>query len=351
MVIIRNIFVLSFVVNIMVGCSAPQPVQRFFWPPAPDEPKVEYIGSYVTSADMKKKGSSRLSDFLGDVGEPLFVKPWGVAYSRNNDKVYVTDAGQGKIVAMDFTLGESKGLNGIPGAYGIAVDGKGRIFVSSGNTLEVLVYSSEGKVIFSFGKYLFKRPGGIAINNELGLVYVVDVKDHNVKVFNLDGVHLYSFGSRGGNPGNFNFPTDIAVTSKGDLVVTDTLNARVQVFSIKGDFLRTFGERGRSIQYFQFPKGVAVDSEDHIYITDAMGSHVKVMSLDGELLLVVGGPYASIVPGGFNLPMGIDIDDDDRIYIVDQQNKAVHIFQYMNEKYLKENPVKLPTAPPPPFTM
>jgi DNA-binding beta-propeller fold protein YncE len=222
------------------------------------------------------------------------------------------------------------------------------MYVSSGKSrdnLEILVYSAEGAALFAFGKYLFKRPGGIAINNELGLIYVVDIKDHNVKVFNLDGRHLYSFGSRGAGPGEFNFPTDIALTSKGDLVVTDTLNARVQVFNSKGDFLRAFGERGKGIRFFQFPKGVAVDSEDHVYITDAMGSHVKVMSLGGDLLLVVGGPYASIVPGGFNLPMGIDIDGDDRIYVVDQQNMALHIFQYMNKKYLEENPVKLPAAP------
>jgi len=344
MIIIRNLCILIFAVNLMVGCAAPRPVERFFWPPAPDEPKIEYVGSYVNSTDLKRKRSSAISDFLGDAGEPLFRKPWGVVYSKTNGKVYVSDAAQGGLVMLDFARGENSGLEGILGAYGIDVDGKGRIFVSSGNTIEILVFSADGGALFAFGKYLFKRPGGIAINNELGLVYVVDVKDHDVKVFNLDGNHLYSFGSRGNGPGEFNFPTDIAVTSKGDLVVTDTLNARVQVFSSKGDFLNTFGERGKGIQFFQFPKGVAVDSEDHVYVTDAMGSHIKVMSLDGDLLLVVGGPYASIVPGGFNLPMGIDIGDDDRIYVVDQQNVALHIFQYMNKKYLEENPVKPPAA-------
>ncbi|MBE9541781.1 MAG: 6-bladed beta-propeller [Proteobacteria bacterium] len=345
MIIIRNILALSFVINLMFGCAAQQPVERFFWPPAPDEPKVEYIGSYVTSTDLKKKGSSVFSDFLGDAGGLLFSKPWGVVYSKTNGNLYVSDAAQGGLVVLDFARGKSSFRGGVLGAYGMDVDGKGRIFVSSGNTVEVLVYSANGDALFAFGRNLFKRPAGIAINDELGLIYVVDVKDHNVKVFNLAGRHLYSFGSRGGDPGEFNFPTDIAVSTKGDLVITDTLNARVQVFSSKGDFLRTFGERGKGFRFFQFPKGVAIDSEDHIYVTDAMGSHIKIMSLDGDLLLVVGGPYASIVPGGFNLPMGIDIDGDDRIYVVDQQNKALHIFQYMNKAYLEKNPVKLPAAP------
>jgi hypothetical protein len=55
MITVRNIFILLFAANLMVGCAAPQPVERFFWPPAPDEPKIEYIGSYVNSADLKKK--------------------------------------------------------------------------------------------------------------------------------------------------------------------------------------------------------------------------------------------------------------------------------------------------------
>jgi hypothetical protein len=62
--------------------------------------------------------------------------------------------------------------------------------------------------------------------------------------------------------------------------------------------------------------------------------------MEGNLLLVVGGPYSGLAPGGFNLPMDISIDKNDRIFVVDQLNLAIQVFQYLNEEYLKKNPIE-----------
>ncbi len=224
--------------------------------------------------------------------------------------------------------------------YGIVIDKKGRLFTSSGKHKMILVYDAHGSPLWSFGEDVIKGPAGMAINEELGLLYVVDTKAHDIKVFNLRGDFLFAIGKRGSGNAEFNYPTDIDITSKGELVIADSMNARVQVLDSEGAFIRSFGKRGMGFDGFQIMKGIAVDSEDHIYVVDTMGSHIKIYSITGDLLLVVGGPYSGIAPGGFNLPMDIDIDDNDTIFITDQQNRAFHHFQYMNDKYLERNPVK-----------
>ena len=68
---------------------------------------------------------------------------------------------------------------------------------------------------------------------------------------------------------------------------------------------------------------------------------ISIDSINGGISVYDG----SAAEDQYSDAVGIDIDENDRIYVVDQQNFALHIFQYMNKKYLEENPVKLPTAP------
>ena len=328
------------------GCSSgpPKAKKRFYWPPLPDEPKIEHLGSYQSTADFAKnsKVENVLDKLFGEEFSQLLFKPWGIA-SDGKGKVYVTDAGQAQVVIFDLNEKKVEFINPIHGPYGIAIDKTGRIYISSGVKRNVAIFDKDHSLVTTFGEGIIRGPGGLAVNDDLGLVYLVDTKAHDVKVFNLIGDFLFSIGKRGDGQGEFNFPTDIDITSRGELVVIDSLNARVQILDGEGNFIRTFGRRGTGFGDFKVIKGVAVDSEDHIYVTDAMASHFKIFSMEGDLLLVVGGPYAAgargMAAGGFNLPMDIDIDDNDMIAVTDQQNFAFQIFQYLNKEYLRMHPV------------
>lgn len=330
---------------LLVGCATQPPKRRYFWPPLPDEPKIEHLGSYQTSADFPKKTGKELflKSFLGEEADQVLLKPWGIA-SDGEGKVYITDAAQASIIIFDLKNYTIDSIEDVRSPYGIEIDKKGRLFVTSGASKNVLIYGPDGTPFWSFGEDILERPAGIAINNDLGLVYVVDVIGHDIKVFSLTGDFLFAIGRRGREDGEFNFPTDVDISSRGELVVADSMNARIQVLGSEGNFIRAFGRRGTGLHDFQIMKGIAVDSEDHIYVTDAMGSHFKVFSMEGELLLVVGGPYSvgryGMAPGGFNLPMDISIDKNDTIFVVDQQNYAFQVFQYMNEEYLREHPIE-----------
>lgn len=330
------------------GCSSTsqKAPKRFFWPALPDEPKIEHLGSYQSAADFIKE--SKVENFLdavfGEEFSQVLFKPWGVA-SNGKGKIYVTDAGQAQIAVFDLNEKKISFISPIHGAYGITIDQMGRIYVASGVKRNITIFEKDHSLVTTFGIDIIKGPGGIAINDDLGLLYLADTQAHDIKVFNLIGDFLFAIGKRGDGKGEFNYPTDIDISSKGELVVVDSLNARIQILDNEGNFIRAFGRRGTGFGDFKVIKGIALDSEDHIYVTDALASHFKIFSMEGDLLLVVGGPYAAgdrgMAAGGFNLPMDIDIDDKDTIVVTDQQNFAFQVFQYMSEEYLRSHPVTL----------
>ena len=330
---------------LFAGCaSKPSSKTRFFWPPLPDVPKIEYIASYQTTKDVakEKKWDKLIASTFGEERKQMLIKPWGIA-SNGEGKVYITDFTQASVVIFDTLNGSVSGIGGIDSPRGITIDKKGRLFVTSRQYKSIMAYNTKGSPLYSFGSDVIESPSGIAVNNILELIYVVDSKAHDVKVFNLKGEFLFSIGKRGRGQGEFNFPSDVDLTSKGEVVVVDAMNARIQIFSSEGSFIRAFGRRGDRPGEFNIIKGVAIDSEDHIYVTDAMAGNFKIFSMEGELLLVVGATYPRPVPGGFNLPMDIDIDKNDRIYIVDQMNFAFQVYQFMNKDYLMKHPVSSDT--------
>jgi tripartite motif-containing protein 71 len=71
----------------------------------------------------------------------------------------------------------------------------------------------------------------IAVDS-LGRVFVVDVRNHRVEVFDKTGGLLGQWGSYGFGDGQFDCPTDIAVDAAGTVYVSDFGNNRVQVFKI-----------------------------------------------------------------------------------------------------------------------
>ena len=79
--------------------------------------------------------------------------------------------------------------------------------------------------------------GGFGADNE-GNVIVADVDNNRVVKFNSLGQIVGTFGSTGSGPGQFDFPTDIAVSPIGEIYVGDSNNHRVQVFDAQFSYLR-----------------------------------------------------------------------------------------------------------------
>ncbi len=336
-------FLWCFLVILFFSCSQKQEVvkkERFFWPPPPNEPKVEFIGAYSGNSDLPQKFS--------------FVKKITGATEpeiKLRNPLHITSDGEGIVVVTDllpygglvFNFNENKVefISKEPSfqfATGVAFD-RDRLYVADGRAGNIKVFTKKDRnPLYTIGDGDLQSPNGIAINDKLNWLYIVDTKAHKVYVYDLiTKKQLFSFGKPGDKEGEFNRPWGISIDKNGDVYITDGLNARIQIFDKNGKFISMFGKRGDKPGEFAQVKGIGIDSDNNIYVIDPFKS-IQLFDRQGQLLGLVGAPGTKGI-GAMSLPMGLYVDKHDRIYVVDQMNRRFQIFQYMNEVYKKKNPV------------
>lgn len=318
------------------GCSAARDAsaeeKELVWPLPPEQPRIKYLRSLSDRKSIEGGESKLLESLLGEEKSDALQKPYGVV--ATDDKVYVTESTGGRVFVFDLKNSKLSFISGsLTMPIGIAADSVGNIYITDVMQKAVLVFNLLGKMILSFGSEAgLENPAGIVVDNSRRRIYVVDSKAHKVKVYSLEGKFLFEFGKRGIEDGEFNFPTNIAIDREGKIYVVDTINARVEVFDAEGKFLWKFGSLGDSFGQFTRPKGIAVDSHGNIYVVDAAFNNFQIFNNEGKLLMHVGS--FGTEPGNFWLPTGISVDSQDRIFVVDATNKRVQVFQlikYNNE--------------------
>ncbi|MEX2113311.1 MAG: hypothetical protein WD845_09005 [Pirellulales bacterium] len=139
---------------------------------------------------------------------------------------------------------------------------------------------------------------------------------------------VLAWGSRGSEPGQFDFPIGIAINRADEVFVTDFTNARVQKFSSDGKFLAAFPVSA-------FPGGIALDRDENIYVAHAgipPSRYDEPRQRDKiAVFLPAGKPLREWGKfgkgdGEFDMPGGIAISRDGRVYVADQCNRRIQVF-------------------------
>lgn len=328
----------------LAGCAtAPrkeEPV-RLVWPPPPLTARIEFVRSIVSDADLGKDTTftQTLLNFLGGEKPPpnRIVEPMGLAISDDGQRLYVSDFARLEVFVFDFEnktftkIGETEKL---ARPVGLALDARENLYVVEQEKKGISVFDRQGKRVRFITHPSVERPSGIALDRERGKIYLADTghtksTEHVVKVFDVKGEFLGKIGhGKGEEPGQFLFPTYLAVDGKGNLYVTDTLNSRVQMFDADGKYVKSFGQRGTAWGMFDKPKGVALDSFGNVYVADSGWSNVQIFNQKGQVLLFFGG--RGPIPGMLKNPTAIIIDKNNRIYVADYLNHRVEVYQLAN---------------------
>ena len=181
--------------------------------------------------------------FLAAVGTkgngPLqFNKPIGIAFNAVNSKVYVTEWENCRchILNSDLTFSSTFGKQGSDeGQFhhpvGIACDSTGKVYVADSWNDRIQVFTSEGKFLKSFwGRGGLHEPRCIAVDAS-DMVYVSELGNHCISVFSSKCHHyVTSFGRKGNGPGEFVFPTGVAVDNSGVVYVCDRSKNLLELF-------------------------------------------------------------------------------------------------------------------------
>lgn len=204
----------------------------------------------------------------------------------------------------------------------IAVDNEGQVYVADSTRNGILRLTSDLRSAELVAVFPRSRIAGIALSGDH--LFAVDAENHCVRCLDRrTGRERFRFGSRGTQPGCFNFPTDVAAT--GDqLFVLDTLNFRVQVFDLNGHFQSMFGGPGDGGGHFARPKSLALHPDGLVFVTDVAFDNIQVFDMGGRFLTVVGGHGQR--NGTFWMPSGVCLDGRNRVVVSDTYNHRLQIF-------------------------
>jgi DNA-binding beta-propeller fold protein YncE len=109
-------------------------------------------------------------------------------------------------------------------------------------------------------------------------MYVTDMKNSRVQVFDKDFNFIRQWGSFGNETGQFSGTIPgIDLYEKEDLVfVADKTSANFQVFDENGKFISKFGSKGKQDGQFNRPEDLAIDPEGKVFVADTGNSRIQI---------------------------------------------------------------------------
>jgi len=221
------------------------------------------------------------------VGATTLVSPAAVAV-RDDGAVYVADAWAKKVFLVD-RHGKFLGVaakTGLQRPAGLAYDrNNGRLYVADSAAHKIVAFAPDGRQILSWGRRgagdgEFNYPTHLSID-PLGRVLVTDELNFRIQAFDRDGKFLWKFGRHGDGSGDFSAPKGVAADSGGHVYVVDALFDSVQIFNPDGTLLLAFGAQGTGKGQFWLPGGIYIDDKDRIYVADAYNQRIQVFDFIG----------------------------------------------------------------------
>lgn len=129
--------------------------------------------------------------------------------------------------------------------------------------------------------------------------------------------YVNEWGTPGSGPGQFDIPTDIAVSPLGPVYVADAGNARVQYFDETGQYLGEFGSAGLGPGEFIGSLALDLDASLRVYVLRSELPEIAVFSETGTYLESFGS-------GSFSNPQGITIGNSmEFIFVADTGNDRI----------------------------
>jgi DNA-binding beta-propeller fold protein YncE len=201
---------------------------------------------------------------------------------------------------------------------------EGFLWVTDIENHQVFKLTPEGKVIQSFGEKgqpgtgntRFDQPTDVAVSS-YGNIYIADgYGNSRIICYDSDGNYLFEWGKPGNGPGEFKYPHSIIIHS-GKVYVADRGNNRLQIFSMKGEYIAEWNQFGKVFWLYS--------NKDSIFITRTTPeTHSVILTdIEGKILDEFGSKGEKY--GQFNVPHSL-VGDGDCLYVSEVINKRVQKF-------------------------
>lgn len=290
------------------GCAAPTPrSQLAYFPAPPATPRVVHLLSFDEPGELCPPRGGLASLWGTAAPQPVLGTPAGIAYS--DGRLFICDSSGSVVHVWDlerdrqFRIGD-RGEAALSTPVAVAVAPDGTVIVADTGRGELLAYLPDRTL-----RYRVKPPGRekyrpVAVAAHGGEFYAADISAHQIDVFSVcDGKYLRSMGTPGNGTGQLYFPMGVSVDDAGRVWVSDMLNGRVQVFEANGQPGLSFGQPGDRYGDFGKPRHLAASPDGIVAIADAEFSRVHLYNASGQLLLLLG--RSDDCDGALPLPVGV----------------------------------------------
>ncbi|MEI6827848.1 MAG: hypothetical protein WCK54_19830 [Desulfuromonadales bacterium] len=314
---------------LLAGCAADTTCkyiakEPIFFPPAPDEPRIQYLTGINSSDDVrigdKKQGG--LSFLVTGKEQSDVVVTLGKAYGIQlyKGKIYIAEGMTRRVSIIDLAKGTISDLPGtkIPrGALSyplnLAFDDEDNLYVADTVRREIVVYDAQGNFKTAFGKGFEPKSKITDIKFYKGRLYALDLGSQMMRVLDrLTGEQLAEFGNSGKPEQRFALPGNFTIDGDGNFFITNLGSNKVIKLDQDGNYLDSFGGVGDQFGQFSKPKGIAVDSEKRIYVVDGGTSVVQLFNDKFRSLTYFGWP--GLAYGSLNNPTGIAVSTENIDY-------------------------------------
>jgi len=253
-------------------------------------------------------------------------QPEGVACSEKG-LLIVGDTGNDRLLRYSYSdrslkAGAEIKVQQLSNPIRLQMNSKGEIFALDGKKRRIIRLNPDG----TFKGYVdaegvpspstfVPRSFKIDRNNN---IYVLDIFSARVLVLNSEGKYQKQIPF----PKDYGFFSDLAVDSKGTLLLIDCVKA--MVFSAAKDS-NSFSPLTKDLrEYLNFPTSITTDNRGTVYIVDQNGSGIVILGQDGSFQ----GRQLNM---GWNegllyFPSQMCINDNGEVFIADRDNSRVQIF-------------------------
>ncbi len=285
----------------------------------------------------------KLLQIITDCGKDNAKLQEPSALCSRSGKLVVADTDTRKIHIFSFDgrwVGDLKTSSELTGSRtqggtvtrpsGIAIDDRGRVFVSDSSDQFIRMFDTGGNFHREFRNIQGAADGGLqglAIDST-GLLYVSDPTSGCLQVFQPElGAWIRKVGTKGDKDGEMMLPSGVAVDRLNQVYCVDYGTSRVSIFNKAGAFVRGFGSKGGGPGQFNVPRSVQVDASDKIYVLDSLNHRIQVFGPTGDWLYNFGGKGSE--PGKLIGPSDISIDQENKLlFVADKGNRRVQVLEF-----------------------
>ena len=158
-------------------------------------------------------------------------------------------------------------------------------------------------------------PHGVTVEDETGNIYIADLDNNCVKVFDRTGKYLFTFGDNE-DEGKMYLPLSVAIC--GERILISQRNHCILNYQLNGKFISKIGKYGNGELEFNCPTGLTIDvSNGNIYVSDYRSNRIQILSQDFRFISQFGKDI-------LKSPRDVKLSKK-YIFVLDESNPCLHL--------------------------